>query len=157
MDIPLQVHDTACFDAPVAAAVSRVTLHPWCENAPPGAVFIPRGTSLARCMQNAMSWVRRTAPGFHHGLLIHAVQKHLDESPEMPKLGTLKQYVSSHTTLFCVPLDAPIPASGRDYVVLVHLDDKHRVPKWVWHRLASDLLYESSTAGEPPLPLTPPR
>jgi hypothetical protein len=156
MNVPLKVHDTAYLTSPVAAAVSRVTLHPWCQNVPSDTLIRPRGAPLARGMQNAMSWVRHTTPDFRHGLLVHAVQKHQDGRPEEPALTTLKQYVSQHTTLFCVPLDAPQVAAQRSYVVIVHLDDKYRVPKWVWHRLASTLLYESSVVGDPPSPLTPP-
>lgn len=155
MNLPLEVHDTAYLDVPVAAAVSRVTLHPWCENAPPDEVFLPRGRPLARCMQNAMSLVRQSAPDFRHGLLVHAVKKSPDGCPEAPSLHTVKQYAFLQTTLFCVPLDVPDTSLGRDYTVLVHLDDKHRVPKWVWQRLASELLYPSRTVGEPP-PLTSP-
>lgn len=149
-DIPVQVHDVAYMENPVPAAVSRATLHPWCEHEHPDGAFMLHGTALARCMQNAVTWAEKEVPDFHHGLLVHAVQKYEDGTPEVPRITTLRQYASAYTSLGCIPLDPPFGTPGRAYVLLVPLESKRRVPRWVWHRLGADLLYPSGQRGDAP-------
>lgn len=151
--LPVTVHETMYLQTPVPAAVSRVTLHVWCDNRHPDTPTTARTMPLALCMQDAFSWVSAEAPDFYHGMLIHAVQKYQDEPAVPPTISTFRQYATRYTTLGNVHLPAPAGFAGLDtpeHVVLVDLGSRNLVPRWVWYGLATALLHTPAMVGEAP-------
>lgn len=151
-DLPVTVHDVAFLTSPAPIAVSRVTLHPWCDtNRHPSTAPVEHLPPLAACMHDACMWVLAEAPGYFHGLLVHGVQHRQWETAVRPSVHTLQQYASRRTPLSIMLLPPPrIIPKGDSMVLLTAPMHGETMPKWVWHFLAASLIHEAGIAGTPP-------
>lgn len=146
-DKPFEVHETVTIAAPVAAAVTQITLRPWCENYHPDTPKYYLHVPLAAAAQDAMVRMTALAPNLHHALLVHAIEYNKGEPVEAPKVATLRQYISRSSGLGTALLTTKTPRYHFEHLILIPAVGKDVVPRWVWPHLAAQILYPACSAG----------